>query len=71
MYGIQSEEIDAENNEVILKPFWKYAISPLYILHTLWLTVMELRFLFMLGSFDSWLNVLTNNNTNEGEYGPY
>ncbi|KAK2139350.1 hypothetical protein LSH36_1850g00000, partial [Paralvinella palmiformis] len=32
----------------------------IYIFHTIWFTIVQLWFSFMLASFNSWLNILTD-----------
>ncbi|XP_076459274.1 equilibrative nucleobase transporter 1-like [Babylonia areolata] len=43
-------------------------LSPMYCLHVLWMSILQLRFLFFIGSLNTWLNSLFHNTEDVSHY---
>ncbi|KAK7456520.1 hypothetical protein BaRGS_00039376 [Batillaria attramentaria] len=48
----------ADNKEPALPPIMSCILSPVYILHVIWLSILQLRFYYFIGSLNTWLNAL-------------
>ena len=56
-----------EDNESKLPSLMSCVKRPLFILHTVWLSLLQLRFYYFLGTLNKYLNTLFDGDNEQGE----